>query len=193
MIDRFHVLLAGHEIYSSADGGFATQVRVTAGQSFGASPFGDAYATYERTYNRFINDDNANPGRHAPGDGDIGLLTLDRTLGDQTGWLGFGYNNDDNFFRGRGFNTLGYPAQGGYSGQDMYFQYGHIMGTTPGTVSYFGALKWSTSEITAIPGQSGSGLYDYDGSGRYIYGILDVSSSSYGYASASPGGSSTTC
>jgi V8-like Glu-specific endopeptidase len=175
LIDRFHVLTAGHMIYDGSAGGWATQVKVTAGESFGASPFGDAYATYERTYDSFINDSNNNANSHDPGDGDIGLLTLDQTLGDQTGWFGFGYNNDDNFYSGAGYNTIGYPGQAGFSGQDMYSQYGNITGTTPGTDPYFGALTWSTSAISSIPGQSGSGLYDYNGGNRRIDGIIELS------------------
>jgi V8-like Glu-specific endopeptidase len=188
LVDPFHVLTAGHMTYNAAAGGWATEVTVTAGESFGWSPFGDAYATYERTYNSFINDSNINSNGHAPGDGDIGLLTLDRNLGYQTGWFGFGYNTDDNFYSGRGYNTRGYPAQAGYSGLDMYYQYGNISGTYPGTSSYFGALYWSTSQISAIPGQSGSGIYDYNGGNRRIDGIIETTTdpnntgTGYGFA-----------
>jgi V8-like Glu-specific endopeptidase len=188
MVDPFHVLTAGHMTYDGGHGGWATQVRVTAGESFGASPFGDAYATYERTYDSFINDSNANANGHAPGDGDIGLFTLDQNLGYQTGWFGFGYNTNDNFYSGAYYNTLGYPGQAGYSGQDMYYQFGSISGTYPGTSSYFGALYWSTSQISAIPGQSGSGLYDYNGGNRRIDGVMETSSdpnntgTGYGFA-----------
>src|SRR5262249_20936846 len=95
-------------------------------------------------------------------------------LGYQAGWFGFGYNTNDSFFSGRGYNTLGYPAQAGYSGLDMYFQYGNIKGTYPGTSSSFGALYWSTSQISAIPGQSGSSIYDYNGGNRRIDGIIET-------------------
>jgi hypothetical protein len=90
-----------------------------------------------------MHDSELNSNAHYPGDGDIGLLTLNETLGYQTGWFRIGYNTDNDFYSGHAYLTMGYPGQNGYSGQDLYFQYGSIMGTVSGTSSYFDALQWS--------------------------------------------------
>ncbi len=180
MIDPTHVLTAGHCLYSARHGGFATQVRVYANQIGNQTPFGVAYATHERTFGSFIADERATPGRHAPGDGDIGLLTLDRALGNRTGWFGWGYNNNDNFFRGLLMNTRGYPADHGFSGTIMYAQAGYIRGAEAGSRPGFGALHWSTNQMSCIEGQSGSGMYVYAGGHRTIYGVLDVGNDNVG-------------
>src|SRR5947209_6743906 len=69
------------------------------------------------------------PGQTAPGDLDIGLLTLDRTIGDRTGWLGYGFdNNNADFAAGAVLNTAGYPATGGFDGQHLEFTSGPTAG-----------------------------------------------------------------
>src|SRR5262245_9381187 len=90
MVDRFHVLTAGHIIYSYADGGFASRVVATPDLYGNTALFGVAYMTYERTYPTFMNYNRTHPGRTAPGDYDIALITLDRTIGDRTGWMNYG-------------------------------------------------------------------------------------------------------
>jgi V8-like Glu-specific endopeptidase len=180
MIDANHVLTAGHCLYSARHGGFATSVSIYANQIGNYAPFGVAYATHERTFGSFIADERDTPGRHAPGDGDVGLLTLDRALGNRTGWFGWGCNNNDNFFRGLLMNTKGYPADQGFSGTVMYSQAGYIQGAVAGSRVGFGALHWSTNQMSCIPGQSGSAMYLYAGGHRTIYGVLDVGNNQVG-------------
>src|SRR5262245_60377550 len=129
MVDRFHVLTAGHVIYSYADGGFASRVIATPDLYGNYAPYGAAYMTYERTYPTFMNYNRTHPGLTAPGDYDIALITLDRTIGDRTGWMSYGYdNNNTHFAPGAILNTAGYPASGGYNGRYMEFSYGGIYG-----------------------------------------------------------------
>jgi glutamyl endopeptidase len=179
MVDRYHVLTAGHMVYNAAHSptGWAYRVSVYAGQTGKITPFGVAYSTKIRTFQSFMNDDKVTAESHKPGDGDIGLITLDRPLGDQTGWYGLGYVTNDAFFTGRLMNTAGYPAQQGYDGTQMYWQAGRVIGVVEGTSAPFEAVEWSMDVMTSIPGQSGSGIYDYNQQtdSRVIYAVLDLS------------------
>jgi V8-like Glu-specific endopeptidase len=168
LIDPYHVLTAGHEIYSHADGGFADSVRVFPGQQGqGLTPFGEADATFERTYSAFVNTDNAGSYTET---GDLALITLDRPVGNAAGWFGLGYVSDLTSYAGMPLNTAGYPAEQGYSGYNQYHQFGTIHGASPDGA----LLDWGYSSITAIAGQSGSPLWVYDPATgkRTIYGVL---------------------
>ncbi len=168
LIDPYHVLTAGHVVYSHADGGFADSVRVFPGQQgAGLAPFGEADATFERTYASFVNADNAGTYTET---GDLALITLDRPVGGSAGWFGLGYVSDLSSYAGMPLNTAGYPAAQGYSGFNQYHQFGDIQGATPdGRLLY-----WDYSQITSIAGQSGSPLWVYDPAAgrRTIYGVL---------------------
>jgi V8-like Glu-specific endopeptidase len=170
MVDRFHVLTAGHVIYSYADGGFASRVVATPDLYGNTAPFGVAYMTYERTYPTFMNYNRTHPGRTAPGDYDIALITLDRTIGDRTGWMSYGYdNNNAHFAPGAILNTAGYPATGGYNGRYMEFSYGGIYGLSPDGL----AIQYRQTSITAFAGQSGSPVWRYTPANgqSVVYGV----------------------
>ncbi len=170
MIDRFHVLTAGHVVYSAKDGGWASTIKFTPLLDGTYAPYGSAYMTYERTYDSFINYNKRNPNSTATNINDIALITLDRTLGDRTSWMSYGYdNNNGRFARGTIFNTAGYPAAGGYNGSKMEFSSGQIAGLS----SNGQALQYYQSQITTYAGQSGSAVWLYktsDGT-RVIYAV----------------------
>jgi V8-like Glu-specific endopeptidase len=178
MIDRFHVLTCGHAVYNARHGGWASQIDVYAGESGSDRPFEVAHSTLMRTFGTFMDEDDASEnGCHSVGNGDIGLVTLDRTLGDETGWFGWVFNNDDSFFEGRTLETIGYPGGDDYGGQ-MVHQGGAIIGAVGGAAG-FGGLQWSLDSMTSIPGQSGSCLFDPETG--LIYGVLDLGDGEYGY------------
>jgi V8-like Glu-specific endopeptidase len=157
LVDGFHVLTAGHNSYSAANGGWAKSIRVIPQMNGTSHPFGSAWMTYQRTYNSFINFDKSNPGRTATNVRDIGLLTLDRNIGNSTGWMGFGYdNNDARFAAGKTFNTAGYPGAP-YDGQKMYYSGGKIAGLSADKQ----AIQYWQSQITTYGGQSGSPVWEY--------------------------------
>jgi V8-like Glu-specific endopeptidase len=181
MIDPFHVLTAGHVVYDAPEGGWPDQIKVIPGEQGAASaPFGVAYGTLERTYQNFVNNDNQGTyDEH----GDVGLITLDRALGDTTGWFAYGYNDDDSYFQGLGLNTAGYPGDQGYDGYHQYRQYGPISGpSADGQI-----LSWNYSSLSSIAGQSGSPLWVYDATTneRTLYAVLDSGNDATqtGYAS----------
>jgi V8-like Glu-specific endopeptidase len=170
LVDSFHVLTAGHALYSSANGGFASSIQVIPELNGTSQPFGSAFMAHERVYDTWINADKQHPGKTGDGNLDIGLITLDRTLGNQTGWMAFGYNNNDNAFAGGTiFNTAGYPASNGYDGTTMEWSAGALTGLS-GDGS---RLKYNENDITAYGGQSGSPVWAYTPSNgnRVIYGV----------------------
>jgi V8-like Glu-specific endopeptidase len=170
LVDSFHVLTAGHVIYSAADGGFASQVLAIPELSGNSQPYGSAYATFERTYTTFINFNKAHPGQTGPGDYDIGLITLNRTIGNSTGYFAYGYdNNNADFAAGTIYNTAGYPAAGGYDGHHLEFSAGQIAGLSPDGTD----LEYYQSQITTYGGQSGSPVWRYTPStnSRVIYAV----------------------
>ena len=123
---------------------------------------------------------------HNPGDGDIGLITLNAPIGNQTGHFGLGYNDDDSF-AGETLNTIGYPGAGNqnpYSGDNGYNQWSQS-GAIGGTTNFlqlslgapFSAFYYSLSGIITEGGQSGSPLFNNQG---IIYGVIESSNSTTG-------------
>jgi V8-like Glu-specific endopeptidase len=170
MVDKFHVLTAGHMVYSYADGGFASSVLAIPDLYGNQEPFGSARMTYERTFTVFTNYSKAHPNSTAPGDDDIALITLNEDIGNVTGWMSYGYdNNNADFAVGKVFNTAGYPAAGGYNGHYMELSSGAIAGLS----SDGSAIDYYQSRITTYAGQSGSPVWAYYPSSntRIVYGI----------------------
>lgn len=176
MVDSFHVLTAGHMIYSYADGGFASQILATPELYGTYRPFGTASMTFERTFTAFVNYNQNHPGQTASGDYDIGLITLNRNIGNYTGWMAYGYdNNNADFAQGTIYDTAGYPTpydmagnptDDGYDGLHMAFSGGQIAGLSPdGT-----AIDYYQSSITTYPGQSGSPVWRANSG--VVYGVV---------------------
>jgi V8-like Glu-specific endopeptidase len=201
MVDSFHVLTAGHMLYSAKDGGFATpgNIIVTPAlngtASFGQAPYGTATNVSELIYNRWATASADHPGQTAPGDYDIGLITLNRAIGNLTGWFGMYYQttNDpgqlNSYYSSLSLNTAGYPGNGlrlqnGQiaSGSTMYQEFGRVSGVNdPPWFDFWidGStdgldITFSDSSIEAHPGQSGSPLWYYDGSSTNSSGIMGV-------------------
>ena len=97
---------------------------------------------------------------------DVGLITLDQTLGYQTGWFSYYYNNSPAAFAsGTVFNTAGYPASNGYDGLKMKYSSGRIDGLSSGG----GGIMFHDPSITIYGGQSGSPVWSpADG---VVYGV----------------------
>ena len=156
MIDSYHVLTAGHLAYSAADGGFASSILATPEINGWNAPFGSAWMTHETTDNTWIAYSRAHPGLTAPGDRDVALLALDRPIGNLSGWMAIGYdNNNADFAAGTIMATAGYPSAGGYNGFQEEFGGGPIAGLSPDA----SAIEYLQSSITAYAGQSGSPVF----------------------------------
>jgi V8-like Glu-specific endopeptidase len=168
MIDSYHVLTAGDLLYNAKDGGYATSIEAIPDASNGVDPFGIAFGTYERVDPSWISYSQSNSGTTSPSVADIGLVTLNRAIGNQSGSFALGYNNNNAFFAGTIFQTAGYPAGSGLSGLQMYATSLKALGAT-GT----NGITFSESSLTALPGQGGSPVWQAPSNGAaVIYGIV---------------------
>jgi glutamyl endopeptidase len=145
-----YTLTAGHCVYSHDEGGWATSIEVIPGLDGTYKPYGSAFATRLRSYIGWTRDRDSNY--------DMGLITLDRTIGNSTGWFGYAsYASVD----GLTANLGGYPGDRD-SGLRLYYHYGAINSSTTNRVSY---------TIDTAGGQSGSGVYRINSGSRYIFAV----------------------
>ena len=103
----YHVLTAGHCVYSHEHGGWATSVRAIPGLDGTYMPYNYAWATGARTYSGWtVSADTRD---------DWAVLTLDRNVGDHTGWMGRLTCNPPGSCSEytTTLNTAGYPADKG--------------------------------------------------------------------------------
>ncbi|TXT61957.1 MAG: putative Glutamyl endopeptidase [Promethearchaeota archaeon] len=112
IIDEYHVLTAGHVVYSHECGGWASSVKIVPGQDWFDSPFHHAYATNIRTYAGWTED---RMYQH-----DWAMLTLDRNIGSHTGWMNRRTADPSNLLYLENLNIAGYPVDLD-SGFNMYW------------------------------------------------------------------------
>lgn len=161
MVNRHHVLTAGHCVYSRADGGWATSIQFNAGQNGAALPFGSAMAARLLSVKGYTEDLDSN--------WDMAMLILDRDLGARTGWFGvITFGNDARLLHKR-VNVTGYPGDKG----------GEQMWTHADAIKSVGAERFFYN-IDTMGGQSGSGVWStFDGhQGERVAGIHTTGSSS---------------
>jgi V8-like Glu-specific endopeptidase len=171
MVGPNDVMTAGHVVYDYAEGGWASSITVTPEYYYGSGRFGSATMTHEETYNTWLAYSKANPGLTAPGDMDIAIISLNHNIGNETGWLSYGYNNNNSTFAsGNLMNTFGYPATTGYNGQQEEYSGGQIAGLS----SDGSAIEFYQNQITIYGGSSGSPLFDYfpSNGSMIVYGIV---------------------
>jgi V8-like Glu-specific endopeptidase len=150
------VLTAGHCVYDREKKKWADEIEVVPGYNNGNKPFGSANAKTLRTFVGWST--NGSEGW------DIGVITLVQSIGNSTGYLGFGYDFDS-YFTSNGFASNSFPAESPYTGQFMYKQNGTFDNIYSDIVSF---------NRDSYGGQSGSGYYDYKGC---IYAVLHGSNS----------------
>ncbi len=158
-----YVLTAGHCVHNKDYGGWAKKIEVIPGLSGTYKPFGSVFATKLRSYTSWTSSQKA--------DHDIGLITLDKSIGNTTGWLGYAYYPSINGVTG---NITGYPGDKD-NGLYPYYHYGSIASSTSYRLYY---------QIDTSNGQSGSGIYYKTGDKRYVFGVhTNGTSSPTGYNS----------
>lgn len=145
-----YTLTAGHCVYSSSYGGWATSIEVIPGLDGTYKPYGSAYAARLRSYQGWTQNQDSNH--------DFALITLDRTIGNSTGWFGYASYATVNGLTG---NLGGYPGDRD-SGLRLYYHYGLINSSTTDRVYY---------TIDTAGGQSGSSVYRIVNGSRYVFAV----------------------
>ena len=114
----YHVLTAGHCVYDDDHGGWATYIQVIPGydgaqtEVYKQKPYYHAYVTGARTYTAWT--------QYADHKHDFAVCTLDRNIGDFTGWMDIAtYPSSNSIYTGV-LNTAGYPGDID-EGLRMYF------------------------------------------------------------------------
>ncbi|MFX1452018.1 MAG: trypsin-like serine protease [Promethearchaeota archaeon] len=166
LIDKNHVLTAGHCVYYLANGGWADSIKVVPAMDNGIEPYGHAWATEMRVYFEWMN---SQKYYH-----DFAVLTLDRDIGLQTGWMELmTADHSSSFYTGE-LNVAGYPGDLDY-GLNMYWDCD--IGRTATEYNH-----WYYMDVTG--GMSGSPVWIYDGTDCYILSICaygeDGSGSNFG-------------
>ena len=154
IIDNFHVLTCGHCVYIHDAGGWASEIKVIPGMNGDYAPYGYAYATILRTNTGWTQSEMV--------EHDWAVLTLDKSLGLFTGWMGRQTEDSSNSIYTGTLNTAGYPSDLDY-GDSMYFD--SDLGDRADEYNHW---YW----MDAATGQSGSPIWRNDGSNRYILSIL---------------------
>jgi V8-like Glu-specific endopeptidase len=139
MVNRHHVITAGHVVYSKANGGWATSIQFNAAQNDGTLPYGSAFATYLFSFKGWTDSQLR--------DYDTGMLILNRDLGNQTGWMGLITTSDGNLSNHQ-VTVEGYPGDKG--GQQLWAATGPIVGVSGHQITYNDYTKG---------GDSGAGVY----------------------------------
>lgn len=169
MISPYHVLTAGHCINGVNGGGWANDIAFSAAQdrtflydavnntNFRRSElqfFGESSWSYARSYTAWTQSDDYN--------WDLAVVTLDRRIGDHTGWFGYGYNSDDSAYNSTA-TTAGYPGDLTPNEYDMWTDSGNARNNSITT------HQLRTTDIDIWPGQSGSPVWY---GGQITHGIV---------------------
>ncbi|MDZ8256979.1 trypsin-like serine protease [Nostoc sp. ChiQUE01b] len=162
MIGPYHFLTAGHCVYDTRYGGWADKIEVMLGSKGNIIAgtnradyqyYSEAKSVYTRSFEGWTQGDQTKSETFQY---DIGLVTLDRNIGNFTGWFNYGY--DDNLSSGTLMNVTGYPSDkfdsnsdGQWDNYDMWTQSGKITSTTDSVLR--------SNELDIIPGNSGGPLW----------------------------------
>ena len=138
------IVTAGHCVHHLQFlGGWAKQIRVSAGRNGDEFPFGTIIATRFTSVDRWINDSDP--------DFDMGCIHLEEPLGEQAGWFAIG-SLPPNELEGHRLNISGYPADRG-AGTEQYFHANRVLHVTDRRVFY---------DVDTFGGQSGSPVWIQD-------------------------------
>jgi V8-like Glu-specific endopeptidase len=162
IIDNFHVLTCGHCVYIHEAGGWAASIQVVPAMNGTYRPYLSSYVTHMRTYTGWTESEMV--------EHDWAVLTLDRSIGLFTGWMGRKTDDPSSSIYTGILHTAGYP------GDLDYGEYIYQTSDYGDRADEYNHWFW----LDAAEGQSGSPVWMDDGSNRYILSIL-----AYGYEDGS--------
>lgn len=143
------VVTVAHNVYDSANGGWAEKILVWPGRNGNTAPFGNDRVIEYHLPTAYTNAENRKY--------DVALLKLSTNLGEKTGYFGVKYSPTS--YLNENVYVSGYPAE---RGKKLYKMDGIIHKVTQSQIYY---------EIDTENGQSGSPVYLGNGSNRYCVGI----------------------
>ena len=158
LINKNHVLTAGHCVYSHLHGGWPDSIKVVPGEENGNEPYGHAWVVKMRSYIDWM--------ENGSFEHDFALLTLDRDIGLQTGWMGVYTTLASSSMYVSMLNTAGYPYELD-NGKNLYWCSDYGVSASEYTHRY---------NLDTTGGQSGSPVWIYYNNGPYILSIV-----TYGY------------
>lgn len=139
MVNKHHVLTAGHCVYSQADGGWATSIVFQAARNDGSTPYGSVAAQRLLSVKGWTESNDSNY--------DMGMLILNEDLGQRTGWMGV-ITGPDSMLANYRVNVSGYPGDKG--GRQLWTMADVIKTVSAERIMYY---------IDTMGGQSGSGVW----------------------------------
>jgi glutamyl endopeptidase len=151
MVGYKYVLTAGHVVYNHDHGGWAKSIAVYPGQDGGSIPY-SAYATKLRSVTGWTSSEDS--------DYDYALITLNKNLGNSTGWFGLASFSDSTLDSTGTAYITGYPAEKAWGTQ---WQHWGPLTDNDSTMVYY--------RIDTTGGQSGSGVYRFYNNSRYVFAV----------------------
>jgi glutamyl endopeptidase len=148
------VLTAGHNLLNADPPHQAAKVWVLPGRSGDAVPHGFYSSANFAVHPEWQQDFERTR--------DIGVVWLDKPIGNELGWFGLGAH-DDGMLRGLLVNNAGYPADKPLGTQ--WFNAGRILDVRPDAITY---------GLDTEPGQSGSPIFYFDAQMRRIVVAVHV-------------------
>jgi hypothetical protein len=109
------------------------------------------------------------------GDGDFAILELEKSIGSETGWISFGFDNNDTTLQDGIFYKFSYPGMFwepdsiDYDSSDLYYSFGKCNFVYSNSIGSVGT--------SGVPGESGSSFIKLKNNIEYTtYGVLNWSS-----------------
>lgn len=152
LIQSRYVLTAGHCIHDKNRGGWATRVEVVPGMNGSYRPFGNALASRFASSTGWTNDKDR--------DHDFGVIKLDRTIGNSTGWLGYG-SFSDSTLNNTTLHIAGYDGDRD-GGNSQLYRYGARDSISSKRIEY---------TMDTSGGSSGASIYLIQNGNRYAAGV----------------------
>lgn len=147
MIASKYVITHKNNLYWAPFGGWATSVEAIPALDGFYKPYGSAFSTRLRWF--------------SDGASSVGLVTLDRHIGNSTGWLGYGSFSNTTLNSETG-NIAGYPISKN-AGRKLYYDYGSV--STP-------SYDQARVGVLYFDGEMGAGNYFRNSVGsRYVFGV----------------------
>lgn len=166
LINASFIITAGHCVKSNQDASYAVACKVTPAYNMGNKPFPETTTTNWYSFTQWTVNGNFNY--------DMAMMKLSSPIGNNAGWLGWGYNSNNNFFtsNANSFHSFGYPAQDDFG--NNVFEGGERMYYLNGYMDFWNSTNIMCHYNIGFHGQSGSALYyrDVSSGNRTVYGIL---------------------